>query len=176
MASGQGSLTREVFDQCRCKKMGESHWLCHGEHGFEEKGKAVFLHPKRGESCEAIVLDECVFPDYDSDPRCDGVFLLWGTTRKALVLVELKGANHIQKAFKQLAYVRNQRAEYAYLRSRLQGSDKERVQEMAFIIMNGSINKPEKERLEHYYGIPVREVVQSEATKPKPNLRDRLQR
>ena len=174
MANGQGGLSEACFDRCCCDKGSKAHRLCRGQHGFDENGKEVSLKPRRSETCEAFVLDGCVFADNDPDPRCDGAFLWRGKARKALVLVELKGANHLEKAVEQLAYVRYQRPEYAKLRDRLRDSDRERIQEKAFIITNGSMTKPLREKLENHYAIRVSEVIQTEPTQPKPDLRDWL--
>lgn len=174
MADGQGGLRKKSVEECRCGRMDKTDTLCRGPYGFEEKGKAVVLRPKSGETCEAIVLDGCVFPHSDPDPRCDGAFLWSGATRKAVVLIELKGANHIAKAFEQLAYVRYERAEYQDLCDRLKDTARERIDEVAFIITNGSMDKPARERLEDHYRIRVKEVIHSEPTRPTPDIRDRL--
>jgi hypothetical protein len=42
---------------------------------------------------------------------------------------------------------------------------------MAFIVTNGMLSKPEREKLEDRYGLRVNEVLKSEPTSKIPDLR-----
>ena len=61
-------------------------------------------------------------------------------------LVQLKGASDIAHAFAQLA----------------------------FVVTNGLLSRPEKERLEKHHGMRVQEVLHCEASTPIPDLRSRI--
>jgi len=152
--------------------MGNTHGLCGGELAFEESGKRVQLSLKPGEQAKAIVLDGCVFKD--NDLRCDGLFLWRGRTKKAAILIELKGARDIPHAFKQLAYVRKYRPEYRQLIAGLADEPGGRIAEKAMVVSNGLLNKPDHERLEREHGIRVTAIHHSKPSTPVPNVRDYL--
>jgi len=154
------------------KNIADTHPICLSEYGFSEEGKKVKLCPKSGEKVMAIVLDGCVFTD--NKPKCDGLFLFAASNRKAAVLVELKGAGDIPRAFEQLAYVRTERLEYRDLLNRLNQLPGPKATEKAFIVSNGLLTKPQKENLENQYCIRVESVLHCEASTPVPDLRHYL--
>lgn len=160
------------YEHCVCRRMGNAHALCADERTFTEEGKKARLVPRQGEQAVAIVLDGCVLQD--NQPKCDGLFLWQGRQRKAAILVELKGAHHIPRAFEQLAYVRQRRQEYRELMATLDAEPGGAIAEKAIIVSNGVLTKPEHERLEHQHGIRVRAVVYCEASSPIPDIREYL--
>lgn len=160
------------YQDCVCRKTGNTQALCLGELTLREQGKQIRLTPKAGERAAAVVLDGCVL--IDNQPKCDGLFLWQGNQRNAAVLVELKGAGDIPHAFEQLAYVKKHRPEYQELVSCLREEANGRVVEKAVVITNGLLSKPEQERLENHYGIRVMAVIHCEASSPIPEIRDYL--
>lgn len=157
------------FEHCVCQKLANTQAACLNEHGFAEQGKKVKLTPKSGERVVSIVLDGCVFTD--NQQKCDGLFLFVAGNRKVAALVELKGAGDIPHAFEQLAYVRHHRPEYRQLLERLNEAPGPKAIEKAFIVSNGLLSKPEKERLERQHSIRVKAVLHCEAATPIPELR-----
>ena len=157
------------FHNCTCQRMGCNPALCDGQFGFEEKGKRVCCKPKNGEQVAAIQMDGCVITD--NGLKCDGAFIWQADHKAALLLVELKGAGDMAHAFMQLAYVKNHRAEYRDIKSAL---DTPQLIEKAFIVSNGTMSKPEKEKLENAHNIRVASIIHSEATKIVPDLRNYL--
>lgn len=158
------------YQHCECLRMGNRHSVCQSELSLEEQGKKVTLSPRRGEEAKAIVLDGCVFTD--NDTKCDALYLFKGTGKKVAALVELKGAGDIVHAYEQLAYTRKHREEYQHLKQKLEQSGAGQVKEMAFIVTNGMLSKPTREKLENEHGIRVSEVLKSEATSRVPDLRE----
>lgn len=157
------------FQNCVCQQMFSSHPICLNEHGFSEQGKKVKFCPKSDETVMAVVLDGCVFTD--NQPKCDGLFLYAAKNRKLAVLVELKGAGDIPRAFKQIAYVRASRPEYRVLLDCLNQVSGPKAIEKAFIVSNGFLTKPQKEKLENLHGIRVEAVLHCEASSQVPDLR-----
>ncbi|MFZ4524571.1 MAG: hypothetical protein ACOYOE_03245 [Chlorobium sp.] len=149
--------------------MGNTLDLCDAVLTFSEKGKKVKLVPRNDEEAKALVLDGCVFQDKLA--RCDGMFLLRSGNKKVIILVELKGAHDIPHAFEQLAYVQKYREEYRLIVDRFRKDGTGQLVEKAFIISNGMLSKPDREREEKKHGIRVREVLHCEATSPVPDLR-----
>lgn len=160
------------YEDCACGRMANTHSLCAGELVFREAGKQVRLDPRRDERAIAVVLDGCVFQD--DRLKCDGLFLWRGRNKKAAVLVELKGAHHIAHAFEQLAYVQRERSEYHKLLATLEALPGGVSQQVAIIVSNGMLTRPEHERLENTYGIRVRAVVHCEPTSTIPDVRENL--
>ncbi|GGX98670.1 hypothetical protein GCM10007160_27940 [Litchfieldella qijiaojingensis] len=160
------------YQNCACRKMGNTQPLCLEVLTLGEQGKQVRLMPKAGEQAVAVVLDGCVL--CDNQPKCDGLFLWQGNQRNAAVLVELKGAGDIPHAFEQLAYMQRYRQEYRELVDYLHVEARGRVMEKAVVVTNGMLSKPERERLEDHHGIRVMAVLHCEATSPIPDLRDYL--
>ncbi|WP_280571270.1 hypothetical protein [Chromohalobacter sp. 296-RDG] len=162
------------YQDCVCRRMGNTQALCRGELTLGEQGKQVRLTPKTGEQAVAVVLDGCVL--CDNQLKCDGLFLWQGNQRQAALLVELKGAGDIPHAFEQLAYVQQQRPEYRALVEclRAEAGAGGRAMEKAVVITNGMLSKPDQERLEDHYDIRVMAVLHCEASSPIPELRDHL--
>jgi len=158
------------YQHCECMRMGNQFAVCKSELSLEEKGKKVTLTPRRGEEAKAIVLDGCVFTD--NNIKCDALYLFNGNGKKVAALVELKGAGDIRHAFEQLAYTRKHRPEYQVLKSGLDKSAQGQILEKAFIVTNGMLPKPEREKLENAHGIRISAVLQSEASSKIPDLRD----
>ena len=160
------------FEHCVCKRMANEHGLCGGELTLSERGKKVRLIPRQGEQAKAIVIDGCVLQD--NALKCDGLFLLLGHGRMAVLLVELKGTD-VRHAFEQLQYVRRHRPEYSQLIAQLRARGQGNPIEKAFVVSNRIVPKPEHERLENQIGIRVTAILHSEAASPIPDLRRYLQ-
>jgi hypothetical protein len=160
------------YEHCASGRMANTQSLCAGELTFREAGKQVRLEPRRDEQGTAVVLDGCVFQD--DRLKCDGLFLWRGRNKKAAVLVELKGAHHIAHAFEQLAYVQRKRPEYHELLATLNALPGGVPQQVAIIVSNGMLTRPEHERLENTCGIRVRAVVHCEPTSTIPDVREHL--
>ena len=163
-------------EECTCQRMRgrQPSPLCKGQYTFQEEGKQVRFSPRQQEDTRAIALDGCFFGD--EEKRCDGLFI-WRQTgggRKVAALVELKGAGDIPRAFEQLAYVRHNRPEYRELVDSVNEEPGQRAIEMAVIVTNGQITKPERESLEAQYGIRVRVEMHSMPSSPVPDLRNNL--
>lgn len=159
------------FEHCVCDKFGKVHALCAGALTFAEQGKKVTLSIRSGETAKALVIDGCVLND--DKPKCDGLFLFLDNHRAAALLVELKGRD-IPHAFKQLAYVKRNRQEYAALIHILGSCGRGNAIEKAFVVSNVIPSTPEKERWENQYGIRVRAILHCEAISPIPDLRKYL--
>jgi hypothetical protein len=157
------------YQHCECLRMANGHDVCQGELTLQEKGKKVTLSLRASEEAKAVVLDGCMFRD--NDLKCDALFLFKGNNRKVVALVELKGAGYISHAYEQLAYTRYNRSEYRHLKQNLDQSGPGQLKEMAFIVTNGMLSKPEREKLEDRYGLRVNEVLKSEPTSKIPDLR-----
>lgn len=161
------------YDECVCRRMGNAHGLCEAELTFSEKGKKVRLSIRPSEEVKAVVLDDCVFRD--NKLKCDGLFLYRSDTKKAALLVELKGAGDIPHAFAQLAYVRKSRPEYRDLVDKLRQTDGPgQVIEKAFIVSSGQLSRPRIETLENQYDIRISALLHSKAISSIPDLRDYL--
>lgn len=150
--------------------MGNNYAVCQSELSLEEQGKKVTLGIRRNEEAKALVLDGCVFND--NETKCDALYLLKGHNRKVAALVELKGAGDIPHAFEQLAYTRSKRPEYQQLLRQLDLGGPGQLEEKAFIVTNGILPKPKREKLENQFNIRVSEVLHSEPTRKVPDLRD----
>lgn len=157
------------FQHCECQRMGNQFSLCQSELSLEERGKKVTLSTRTNEQAKVMVLDGCVLTD--NNTKCDALYLFKNQSRKVAALVELKGAAAIPHAFEQLAYTRKQRPEYQQLRAQLDRSGPGKLIEKAFIVTNGMLPKPEREKLENRHGIRVHEVLQSEPSGKVPDLR-----
>lgn len=158
------------FSHCECRRMGNTYSVCQSDLMLEEEGKKVRLTPRAGEEAKALVLDGCVFTD--NDTKCDAMYLFKGGNRKVVALVELKGSSDIAHAFAQLAYTRRKRPEYQVLKAALDNTGPGVALEKAFIVSNGMLSKPERERLENQHGIRVSEVLYSEPSGKVPNVRE----
>src|SRR5690554_830013 len=155
-------INTSPFSHCECRRMGNTHSVCRSDLMLQEEGKKVDLVPRAGEEAKAIVLDGCVFTD--NATKCDAMYLFKGNGKKVVALVELKGAADIPHAFVQLAYTRYNRPEYDALKQALEGSGSDATLEKAFIVSNGMLSKPQRERLEKQHRIRVNEVLYSEPT------------
>jgi hypothetical protein len=160
------------FDDCICSGRRRPHRLCDGELAFEEKGKKIRLSLRSEEEGVAIVLDGCVFDD--DETKCDGLFL-WkrGTSKKCAILVELKGAHDIERAFEQIAHVRSNRPEYREIKEAFKsGPGTSTVAEKAVIVSNGMLTKPQWVRFENQYKFRVLPVLDSDATTRVTDVRE----
>lgn len=160
------------YHACTCQRMGNTHALCQGQLTLGEQGKRLHLSLKQGEQALAIVLDGCVMQD--NLPKCDGLYLWKSHNRSVAVLVELKGAGEIAKAFAQLSYVWHQRAEYQALVAYWRSTSTLPVQQKAVIVSNGQLSKPALERFERQHNIRVSALLHCEHTTPIPELRPYL--
>lgn len=159
------------FADCVCKKMRNTHSLCGAELTFAEQGKKIRLSTRRDEEAVALVLDGCVFTD--KDPKCDGLFLWKGNTKKCALLVELKGAHTIRRAFEQIDFVRRHREEYRTLVENFRSCEGPgMVIEKAVIVSNGMKNTIAWEKLENEYGFRASAVLQCEATSTISDVRE----
>jgi len=157
------------FQHCECQRMGNQYTVCQSVLSLEEEGKKVTLSTRTNEEAKALVLDGCVFTD--DTIKCDALYLFRGQNRKVAALVELKGAGDIPHAYEQLAYTRKRRPEYQQLKAQLDRSAPGQLIEKAFIVTNGMLSKPKREKLENRHGIRVNEVLQSEPSGKVPDLR-----
>lgn len=160
------------YSHCECRRMGNTYPVCQSDLMLEEEGKKVRLTLRAGEEAKALVLDGCVFTD--NDTKCDAMYLFRGGNRKVVALIELKGASDIAHAFAQLAYTRKHRHEYKLLKEALENTGPGIAMEKAFIVSNGMLSKPKRERLENRHGIRVNEILYSEPSSKVPDLRDWL--
>lgn len=165
----ESMIDTSPYQHCECLRMANCHDVCNGELTLEEKGKKVTLSVRANEEAKAVVLDGCVLSD--NDLKCDALFLFKGNNRKVAALVELKGAGDIQHAYEQLAYTRHNRVEYQHLKQQLDHSGPGQLQEMAFIVTNGMLSKPKRQRLEELYNVRVKEILKSEPTSKIPDVR-----
>lgn len=133
--------------------MGNQYLVCQSALSLEEQGKKVTLSLRTNEEAKALVLDGCVFTD--NHTKCDALYLFKASNRKVAALIKLKSAGDIPHAFKQLDQV-----------------GPGLLLEKAFIVTNGMLSKPERERLENQHGIRITEILQSEPSRKVPNLRD----
>ena len=163
-------INTHPFQHCECQRMGNQYTVCQSALSLEEQGKKVRLSPRTNEEAKALVLDGCVFTDHLT--KCDALYLFRSQNRKVAALVELKGAGDIPHAFAQLAYTRSHRPEYQALRDQLDHSAPGQLIEKAFIITNGMLSKPEREKLENRHGIRVNEILQSEPSGKVLDLRN----
>jgi len=155
---------------CICKKHHNTQDECIDALTIREKGKSVKLTPKNNsENVMAIVLDKCVITD-KKKTKCDAMYLYKGKHRKYSILVELKGAGDIEKAFHQLSYTRDHRIEYKDILKKFKNIDGKQIIERFAIVSNGLLPKTEMEKFENSYKIRVKTILQSEATSPIPNL------
>lgn len=157
------------YEHCACRRMQNSLSLCQGDLQIAEQGKTVRLTLRRNEEAKVLVLDGCVFTD--ADKKCDAVYLFKSKSKKVIALVELKGAQHLMKAFAQLAHTRFNRPQYGYIKNHLDQSGPGKCVEKAFVVSNGQLSKPEISRLENFHGIRVSAIVSSEPTANVPDLR-----
>lgn len=79
--------------------------------------------------------------------------------------------SNIPHAFEQLAFTRKQRPEYQRLKAQLDDYGPGQSMEKAFIVTNGMLPKPLREKLEKQYGIRVNEILQFEPSSKVPDLR-----
>jgi len=165
----ESMIDTSPFQHCECQRMGNQYSVCQSALSLEEQGKKVTLITRANEEAKALVLDGCVFTD--SNIKCDALYLFKSHNRKVAALVELKGAGDIPHAFEQLAYTRIQRQEYQQLRAQLDHSAPGPLIEKAFIVSNGMLSKPEREKLENKHGIRVNEVLHSKPRRKVPDLR-----
>lgn len=160
------------WNRCFCKKYENDVETCVDHYTVREKGKTVKLIPRTGEQAAVVVLDGCVIQD--NDTKCDALFLHQGA-KKHTVLVELKGAGEIEKAFAQLAYTQKHRPQYRQIVERFGNAEgPQHVWEKFVIVTNGQMSKPERKRLNDEHDIYVHEVLHSEPISPVPDLREIL--
>ncbi len=170
LSGGGAVIDTDPFVHCECQRIGNRFGICQSALSLEEQGKKVCLSPRQNEEAKAVVLDGCVF--IDNNMKCDALFLFKRHNLKVVALVELKGAGDIPHAFSQLAYTQKHRAEYRQLVQQLKKDGPGQLKEKAFIVSNGVLSKPEKERLENEHGMRVSEVIYSEPGSKVPDLRD----
>jgi len=158
---------------CICKKYNNTQDECIDAYTISEKGKTVCLLPNDStEQALAIVIDQCVITG--NDTKCDALFLFSSSNKKISFLTELKGAGDIPKAFSQLSYTRDKRAEYKDILEKFSIIDNRKVREKFIIVSNGILEKSKIEALENEYKIRVSQILYSEPTTPIPNLREYL--
>lgn len=160
------------FTSCVCSGRAVPNKLCDGELAFEEKGKKVTLSLRSGEEAKALAIDGCVLTD--NEPKCDGLFLYRARNNKNFILlVELKGGE-IDHAFGQLNYMRNNRPEYTQIKTLFMNNQTGSLREEAFIVSNHGISTVDKQKLENQNQLRVKAILFSEASSPRPDLRDYL--
>lgn len=160
----------EEKNHCICQKYSNTQEECINEYTIREQGKSVKLQPKNStESVIAIIIDKCIVTD--NNTKCDALFLYENNNNKYSVLVELKGAAEIPKAFFQLDYTRKNRAEYKKIIEKFQVH---KQNQKYAIVSNGMLSKPELEKLENQYKIRVKKILHCEATTPIPDLKEIL--
>jgi hypothetical protein len=156
------------YQTCVCRGRSNPDKLCDGVYTFEEKGKKVTLEPKAGEEALAVVIDGCVCAD--NDTKCDGMFLYRRSSKRWIILVELKGTD-LEHAFEQLAYTKMHRPEYKEIHKLFSEENRHFLTEKSFIVSNRIIHKVEHKKLEIRHRIRVSHILHSAATTPVPNLR-----
>ena len=155
---------------CVCKKHNNTQKECVNQYTVNEKGKSIQLAPKNtSEKVMLIVLDQCVITD--NHTKCDAMYLYKTSTKKYSFLVELKGAGDLEKAFHQLSYTRDSRAEYKNILEKFKDLDGKNISEKFAIVSNGSLTKIKLEQLENHYNIRVKTILLSEATSPTLDLK-----
>jgi hypothetical protein len=163
----------EAKNYCICPKIKISNTPkeCKDQYTISEQGKSITLKPKNNqENVTVIVIDDCIITD--SKIKCDALFLYKKSNKKYSFLVELKGANHIEKAFKQLSCTRNKRKEYRDILKKFREIDNKNIEERFAIVSNGTMEKTRLEELEDSYNIRIKNIIHSEATTPIPDLRE----
>lgn len=156
------------FSHCVCQKYNKNLSACVNDFTICEAGKSVKLVPETDEDVAVVIIDGCVI--CDNQTKCDALFL-WDTgAKKYSFLVELKGAGEIDKAFAQLSYTRDNRAEYSEIISDF--AQNNQVIKKYVIVSNGMLTKPQKEQLEENYNIRIHAILHSEPTTKIPDLRN----
>jgi hypothetical protein len=148
---------------------------CENQYTINEQGKSITLKPRNNqENVTVIIIDDCIITD--KEIKCDALFLYERHNKKYSFLVELKGARHIEKAFKQLSYTRDNREQYKDILKKFREIDNKNknIKEKFVIVSNCQIEKTRREELENFYNIRVKEIIHSEATTPIPDLKKYL--
>jgi len=158
-------------ESCICKDNENRQSECVNRYTVRELGKSIKLLPKNSdEEVCLIIIDDCLI--VDNNTKCDALFLYKSNSKKVSFLVELKGARDIPKAFRQLSFTRDSRAEYREIIEKFTMLDSKKTMEKFVIVSNGQLSKTAQERYENENHIRVVGVLHSEATTPIPNLRD----
>ena len=102
-----------------------------------------------------------------------GFFSFRKNNKTYILLIELKGAHHIEDAFEQFASVEYEHQEYERLCRHIRENTKGQVIEKCFVITNGVIENAVKAKLEKSWRIKVR-IVTQQKTKRTADLREHL--
>lgn len=159
------------FETCVCQGRGIPNNLCDSNLSFEENGKKVKITLRPGEEAKALAVDQCLCTD--NRQKCDGMFLYRRGNKHWMILVELKGT-HMEDAFEQLAYMRNNRPEYKQIETWFMNGQHGNLKHEAFIVSNFKLTEVEKQKFERLHGIRVKTILYSEATSPIPDIRQYL--
>jgi len=155
---------------CICRRYQNRTKGCINEFSIEDSGKKIQLTKRAEDDVLAIILDGCLMTD--NNTKCDALFLFQNLNKKISFLIELKGFGDIEKAFMQLEYTKNHRLEYKQIIDCFKSLDNKKVKEHFIIVTNGILDKIQKEKYEEQYRIRVKAVLNNDATKKIPNLRD----
>jgi len=158
-------------NHCKCVQYDNNNSVCVNEFTISENGKTVKLTPETGENVEVIVIDGCIITA--DVPKCDALFLYHSRSKSYSILVELKGASDIPRAFEQLTKTKNS-TEYIDIYGKFCEYSNRTVYEKCFIVSNGMISKPVHEKLEKENSIRITAILHSEPCRTVPDLRDRV--
>lgn len=172
-AKTQTDLVPAALQHCVCVANKDPCDLCCGELCFLDQGIRVKLTTKGGEEAIGLALDGCVFTD--NQKKCDGLFVLKQDRQVFIVLVELK-ATHVEDAYEQIAYVRNDRQEYADLTKYLGElvANRSQIRQQAFIVSTSAIDRRTQQKLEKSSGIRPRIITLGKPSSSAPDLRAEL--
>lgn len=172
--SSQGLLPASM-SRCICIGDQKPCSLCCGVLCLRDNKIQVCLKPKAGEYAESLALDGCLYSAKDKYPRCDGLFVLSARGQAFVLLVELKGS-HVEEAFEQLRYTKNDRHEYqailTHLRQSISGTVA--IRQLQFIVSNSIVDARTKQKLVKAYGIRPTICLHGKPTLPAPDLRQQI--
>lgn len=169
----RATLLPDHMRSCICLGNKSPCDLCCGDLCFLDAGIHVVFRPKNNETAVAVALDGCVFKD--NMKKCDGMFVLSRSDCIHILLVELKGS-HLEDAYEQIAYVVNDRQEYADVIAHLAslGQTKRLVRESSVIVSTGLINRNAQQKLEKAWGIRPAIITVQKPAGAAPDLRNTL--
>ncbi len=105
----------------------------------------------------------------------EGVAQFFVVPKTYILLIELKGT-HVEDAFEQLASVKNEHQEYADLCRYIRENTEGQIIEKCFVIINGTMEKTVKVKLERSLRIKVGIITQQKTKRDAatPDLRKYL--
>ena len=161
-------LEKEEILKCTCRANNTPHAMCAGALRLDEQGVKAELIPRDKEEAQLIVMDGCYCSTHGK--KCDALFLLKGSRRNHLIVVELK-SSHVQEGVEQLSLTRK-RQEYRKLKEAFtQKFPRPALREKAFLVSTQVLGSRDRVKMTRDWGVSFKSLVVTKGSGKIKNLR-----